>query len=78
MMCHDPAEDRDIKGWELPWQFPPHSRTGSTPRRVGQAVYWLSPGSLCALRAKVFLAGADTDVSKSRTTSNTAMLGVPI
>ena len=25
----------------------PHTHPGSTPRRVGQAVYWLSPGRLC-------------------------------
>ena len=63
----DPAKDLEASRGgrrrglrQFPWQFRPYVCTGSTPRRVGRAVYWLSPGRLCALRVRDFLAGADT------------------
>jgi hypothetical protein len=37
--------------------FPPPSRIGSTPRRVGQAEYWLSPGKALRPQSQGFFSG---------------------
>jgi hypothetical protein len=79
LMFMIPSKDRFIKGREGPWPFPPRTSTGSTPRRVGLAVNWLSPGRLFAPSESqgFFLAGAD--ICRSPALPPTALqLGVPI